>query len=238
MSQALMEVAGLSAGYGRQRVVFDISFVVEQGLTTAIIGPNGHGKSTVLRAVSGLLDNCVGSVRLDGSELSGLRPDEIVAAGVVHIPQGDLIFPEMSVLDNLLMGAYLPDAAGAAEERLEEVHALLPRLKERGHQTASTLSGGERRMLAIGRGLMTGGKILMLDEPSLGLAPIIIEQIYEIVARLKSEGRTIILVEESPARAMEVADSIHLLDDGSFVWGGTARSLSENPHILETYVGI
>lgn len=232
-----MEVRDLRAGYGQQTVVTDINLNVAQSRTTAIIGPNGHGKSTVLRAISGLLDNCDGAVRLDGVELSALRPDQIVGAGVVHIPQGDLVFPEMSVLDNLLMGAYLPEAAAVAGRRLEEVYALLPRLEERSHQTASTLSGGERRMLAIGRGLMTGGRILMLDEPSLGLAPIVIEQIYEIVARLKSEGRTIVLVEESPARAMEVADEIHLLDDGSIVWSGDARSLHDSPDILETYVG-
>ncbi|HSH42354.1 MAG TPA: ABC transporter ATP-binding protein [Arenicellales bacterium] len=237
MSRCLLELRGLTAGYGAQYVVKDIDLAVHQGATTAIIGPNGHGKSTILRAISGLLVNRTGSIKLDGTDLTAMRPDQVVAAGVVHIPQGDLVFPEMSVLDNLLMGAYLPEAAASAHERLEEVYALLPRLKERAHQWASTLSGGERRMLAIGRGLMTGGRILMVDEPSLGLAPIVIEQIYEILEELRAAGRTIVLVEENPARAMEIADDIHLLDDGSFVWSGTPRSLEGNPDVLETYVG-
>lgn len=237
MSEALLEIRGLDAGYGPQPVLHGIDLNVDEGRVSAVIGPNGHGKSTLLRAVSGLLGDCRGQVRLGGEELCGRPADRIVAAGVVHIPQGDLVFPEMSVLDNLLMGAYLPEAAAHAEQRLAEVYALLPRLEERREQIASTLSGGERRMLGIGRGLMTGGRILMLDEPSLGLAPIVIEQIYQVIEQLKAEGRTIVMVEENPSRAMEVADEIHLLDNGRFVWSGTPAELSDNLDVLETYLG-
>lgn len=232
-----LEIQGLSAGYLGRDVLHAVSLSVPARSLTAIIGPNGHGKTTLLRAISGLVPRCSGAITLDGRPLQGLRADARVAAGVVQVPQGDMVFAEMTVLDNLLMGAYLPAAARGAKQRLEEVFTLLPKLAERRAQIASTLSGGERRMLGIGRGLMADGRVILLDEPSLGLAPIVIEQIYALIAQLKASGRTLVVVEENAARVVELADAMHLLDDGRFVWSGAGAELMARPEILETYFG-
>lgn len=237
MAEALLSVEDISAGYHGQPVLKQVSLAIPAGSVTMVVGPNGHGKTTLLRCISGLVPLAGGTIRLAGARIDGMRADRIVAAGVVHIPQGDLPFPEMSVADNLLMGAWLPPARAAASRRLEEIYALLPRLAERHRQMASTLSGGERRMLAIGRGLMAGGRILLVDEPSLGLAPIVIEHIYDILQGLKAEGRTLLLVEENLSRAAEIADDVHLLDDGRMVWQGEADALLERPEIFATYLG-
>ena len=157
--------------------------------------------------------------------------------GLAHVPQGDLLVPEMTVYENLQMGAYLNRDPVRFEALLEEVYALLPRLKERHNQIASSLSGGERRMVGIGRGLMAGAKVLMLDEPSLGLAPLVIEQIYEVIGKLREQGRTILLVEENPARVAHLSDVMHLLDDGRLTWSGPPAELLERSELLETYLG-
>ena len=174
---------------------------------------------------------------LDGLDIAGRRIDEIVQRGVVHIPQGDMIFPQMSVIENLLMGAYLEKNRATVERRLDQVYGLLPRLRERHRQIATTLSGGERRMLAIGRGLMSGGQTLLVDEPSLGLAPLVIEQIYQILAELKGEGRSILLVEENASRVADEADLVYLLDDGRIVWQGQSKQLWDHAELIETYLG-
>lgn len=236
-AQPLLTLRDVEAGYGGQRVLRGVGFDVPAGQVVTLIGPNGHGKTTLLYCISGLVRPTRGEIRLDGQSIVGLPVDRIVERGIVHIPQGDMIFPDMSVLDNLLMGAYLDAAAATREERLHRVLSLLPRLAERRAQTASTLSGGERRMLAIGRGLMAGGRILLIDEPSLGLAPIVIDQIYQVIADLKAEGRTILLVEENASRVVELADRVHLLDNGEIVWEGPAAELAENDELLETYLG-
>jgi branched-chain amino acid transport system ATP-binding protein len=233
----LLSLAGLSAGYGANQVLRGVSLDVPEGRLTAIIGPNGHGKTTLLRVISGLVPVSAGTIQFDGRSLHGKRADEIVAAGIVHVPQGDLLFPEMTVLENLQMGAYLPEAGKQMRTRLDEVLALLPKLKERRSQVASTLSGGERRMVGIGRGLMAGGKLLMLDEPSLGLAPIVIDRIYEVIAALTATGRTILVVEESAARIADQAALVALLDNGQFAWTGGGAELMQRPKILETYLG-
>lgn len=234
---ALLQLQGISAGYGHQLVIRDLSLDIAEGQFAALIGPNGHGKTTLLRTISGLVRTRQGSITFAGRRIDTLRPDEIVAAGIVHVPQGDLLFPGMSVLENLRMGAYLPEAAVHEAQRLEEVFALLPKLKERRSQIASTLSGGERRMVGIGRGLMAGGRILLLDEPSLGLAPIVIDQIYEVIATLRQAGRTILIVEENATRIAEIADVLHLLDNGEFAWSGSGAELLSRPEILSTYLG-
>lgn len=234
---SLLELRDIQAGYSAQIVLRGLSLDLQGGEFAALIGPNGHGKTTLLRAISGLVRLRGGQIRLEGRDISGLRPDQIVAAGIVHVPQGDLLFPEMTVRDNLRMGAYLPEAAAHEAERLEEVYALLPKLRDRQHQTASTLSGGERRMVGIGRGLMAGGKLLMLDEPSLGLAPIVIDQIYAVIARLRESGRSVLVVEENASRIAEYADRLHLLDNGTFVWSGGGAEFLARPEILATYLG-
>jgi branched-chain amino acid transport system ATP-binding protein len=219
----LLAIENLSAGYSGLNVLAGLSLQVGAGEFIAVVGPNGHGKTTLLKTISGLLSATEGSITLAGLDLTHRRADQIVAAGVVHVPQGDLLFPDMTVRENLLMGAYLPDAAAQSDERQGQV--------------ASTLSGGERRMTGIGRGLMSGGKVLMLDEPSLGLAPIVIDQIYELIDRLKASGRTIVLVEENAARIFDRADRVYLLDNGHFVWSGSGAELMQRPEVLQTYLG-
>ena len=236
MAEAALEIVDASAGYSGRIVLDAIKLSARKGELTAIVGPNGHGKSTLLKAISGLVPVTTGEIRLDGSRIDRLRPDQIVERGVIQVPQGDLLFPAMTVHENLLMGAYAN--SGGLAERLDLVFALLPKLKERRNQTAGTLSGGERRMCGIGRGLMAGGEVLMLDEPSLGLAPIVIEQIYEVIFNLRREGRTILLVEENAERIAEHADMIHLLDNGRIAWSGLGAELMARPEIVETYLGV
>jgi branched-chain amino acid transport system ATP-binding protein len=233
----MLEIEEVSAGYGKQRVLHGVSLSLSQGQLITIIGPNGHGKTTLLRCISGLVRATGGKIRLHGQDIAKLRINEIVQRGVVQIPQGDLIFPQMSVIENLLMGAYLERNRATVQQRLDEVYGLLPRLRERHRQIADTLSGGERRMLAIGRGLMSGGQILLVDEPSLGLAPKMIDHIYDLLAELKSEGRTILLVEENASRVADLADRIYLLDDGKIVWQGQSQQLWDNTELIETYLG-
>jgi branched-chain amino acid transport system ATP-binding protein len=237
MGAALLEVENLTSGYGALEVLRGVSLCIEPGQLVAIVGPNGHGKSTFLKTVSGLVRARAGRIGFAGADIARLRPDRIVACGVLLAPQGDMLFPDMTVRENLMMGAYLPQAAAEATERLDEVYALLPKLRERQGQIASTLSGGERRMAGIGRALMGGGRLLMLDEPSLGLAPIVIDQIYELIDQLKASGRTILLVEENVARIFDRADHVYLMDDGRFVFDGGAEELMRRAELIETYLG-
>jgi branched-chain amino acid transport system ATP-binding protein len=236
-SNAGLLVRDLEAGYDGSIVLKGLTFSVAVGSVLAFVGPNGHGKTTILRSISGLVGVASGSIRLAGEDLSVLRPDQVVERGVVHIPQGDMIFPSMTVSDNLLVGAHPKRAYRSRAESLGEVFDLLPRLQERRGQIASTLSGGERRMLAIGRGLMARGTFLLIDEPSLGLAPIVIEQIYSILRRLKADGRTIILVEETPSRVVDLADQVHLIDDGRIVWTGNGLDVATSSDFLVSYLG-
>ncbi|UGY23416.1 ABC transporter ATP-binding protein [Bradyrhizobium septentrionale] len=236
-SAPCLVVNGLVTGYDGRNVLTGVSLSLNAGELVTVVGPNGHGKTTLLRAISGLLPVRKGSVSLNGRVISGLPAHRVAAGGVIHVPQGDLLFAGMSVLENLLMGAYLDSDQAAVARRLDEVFTLLPKLAERQTQIAASLSGGERRMVGIGRGLMMKGTVMLIDEPTLGLAPIIIEQIYEVIARLKASGRTILLVEENPARVADIADRIHLLDNGAFVWSGEPSVLLQRDELLATYLG-
>ena len=233
-----LKVSDIVGGYGNQPVLHGLSLDVDPGTLVSVIGPNGHGKTTLLRAISGQVHLRSGQVLLNGMDLSGRPVDAITAAGIAHVPQGDLLFTGMTVYENLLMGAYLVRDRALLQSRLDQVFALLPKLAERRNQITDSLSGGERRMVGIGRGLMTGGQVLMLDEPSLGLAPIVIDTIYELVETLKADGRSILLVEESPERVVDFADRIYLLDNGEINWSGTATELSANDELLSTYLGV
>lgn len=236
-SASVLSVQDLHAGYGAQTVLRGVSLEVQAGAITGLLGPNGHGKTTLLRCVSGLLQPLKGQVQFKGQNLMGLRPEWIAAQGLGQVPQGDMLFSRMSVQDNLLMGAYLRPAWVHRETNLRRVFALFPRLQERLQQSAGTLSGGERRMLSIGRGLMSCAQLLMIDEPSLGLAPKVIEDIYVAIVRLAEEGMPILLVEESVERVAEVCRQVYLLDDGLIRWQGTAAELDGNADLISAYLG-
>lgn len=237
MDEPLLNLEGVCAGYGGRVVLRKISLAVHKAQVALILGPNGHGKTTLLRCISGLVRPTSGTIHLDGTLLNQQSPEVIVKLGVVHVPQGDMLFSDMSVRDNLLMGAFLSSNIAERDSHLEKIYALLPKLKERREQMASSLSGGERRMLAIGRGLMTEGQVMLLDEPSLGLAPIVVDQIYDVIQNLKAQGRTIVLVEESPKLALELSDIVYLLEDGRFIWKGPPEELADRHEMIEVYLG-
>ena len=233
----MLEVVGLHAGYAGSEVLHGLNLHVAAGEGVVVLGPNGHGKTTLLRVLSGLLKPRHGTVRFDGQDITGWRPDLIAAAGLVHIPQGDLLFPEMTVLENLLMGAYDGRAWKDRQGRLEYVIGLFPWLGERRGQLARSLSGGERRMLAIGRGLMARAKLLLIDEPSLGLAPAITERIYASIAAIKETGLSILLADENANHIAELADRAYLLETGVLVRECSADELLNDEALLATYLG-
>jgi branched-chain amino acid transport system ATP-binding protein len=233
----VLEVKGLAAGYAGSEVLHGIDLVVNDGEGVVILGPNGHGKTTLLRAISGLLPPRAGQVLLNGKEITHWRADVIAAAGVVHIPQGDLLFPEMTVLENLLMGAYHGPTWRERTVRLGRVYELFPWLKERGGQLARSLSGGERRMLALGRGLMAKAEILLIDEPSLGLAPLITQQIYASIQMVKEGGLALLLADENANHVAGLADRVYLLETGMLVREGPADELLHDQSLLESYLG-
>lgn len=236
--RSLLSVEGIRAGYGETEVLHGLSLHVDDGETVVLLGPNGHGKTTLLRAISGLLPVRGGTVTFADRPLRGLRADAIVAHGVIHIPQGDLLFPEMTVLENLLMGAYRSNAWSRRNERLDHVFAVFPRLGERTKQLARSLSGGERRMLAIGRGLMGDARLLLIDEPSLGLAPVVIDELYDRIGDIKRSGQAILLVEESAAHVEGLADRLYLLENGEIVREGDPATLLADDALLQTYLGV
>ena len=233
----MLEVKGLVAGYSGSEVLHGIDLVVNEGEGVIVLGPNGHGKTTLLRAITGLLPPKAGQVLFNGRDITHWRADHIAAAGVVHIPQGDLLFSEMTVHENLLMGAYHGPTWADRNSRLGRVYELFPWLKERGGQLARTLSGGERRMLAIGRGLMAKGQILLIDEPSLGLAPLTTQQIYASIRTVKDSGISILLADENANHVAGLADRVYLLETGSLVGEGPAEQLLHDKALLESYLG-
>jgi branched-chain amino acid transport system ATP-binding protein len=233
----MLEVRGLHAGYAGSEVLFGLSLRVDQGEGVVVLGPNGHGKTTLLRAISGLVRPTAGVVELDGEPISDKRPDEIAAAGVIHIPQGDLLFPEMTVYENLVMGAYVKRAWRERQERLSRVYELFEWLPERKDQLARSLSGGERRMLALARGLMADARVLLIDEPSLGLAPVITEQIYASIRGIKESGLAILIADENANHLAALADRVYLLETGSFVREAPADRLLADEVLLAAYLG-
>jgi branched-chain amino acid transport system ATP-binding protein len=233
----MLEVRDLHAGYAGSEVLFGVSLRVEQGEGVVVLGPNGHGKTTLLRAISGLVRPTAGVVELDGELISTKRPDEIAAAGVIHIPQGDLLFPEMTVYENLVMGAYVKRVWRERQQRLARVYELFDWLPERRDQLARSLSGGERRMLALARGLMADARVLLIDEPSLGLAPVITEQIYASIRGIKESGLAILIADENANHLAALADRVYLLETGSFVREAPADRLLADEALLAAYLG-
>jgi branched-chain amino acid transport system ATP-binding protein len=233
----MLEVRGLHTGYAGSEVLHGVDLRVADGEGVVVLGPNGHGKSTLLRAITGLLPVRSGEVLFGGQDITHWRPDVIAAAGVVHIPQGDLLFPEMTVRENLLMGAYHGPTWTERRVRLTRVYELFPWLQERAGQLARTLSGGERRMLALGRGLMSQARILLVDEPSLGLAPLATEQIYASIRKIKESGLALLLADENANHVAGLADRVYLLETGMLVREAPAEELLKDQALLESYLG-
>lgn len=235
---AFLEVDNISVAYGDVQVIFDLSLKVEEGEVVSIIGGNGAGKSTLLKTISGLLHPSGGEIVFEGSPIHTAPPEEIVERGIIQIPEGRRLFTLMSVKDNLIVGAYNSRASEHVVRLIEDVYGLLPRLRERESQLAMTLSGGEQQMVAIGRGLMAKPKILMLDEPSLGLAPILIKDIFDTVRKVADQGTTVLLVEQDVKHSLSLSDRGYVLEHGRIAMEGPARELLENPHIKTAYLGL
>lgn len=234
----MLELSDVVAGYGSTTVVQGITFGVERGECSVLVGPNGHGKTTLLRAISGLIRVKSGTIRFDGSDITREKAERLVERGLIHMPQGDLVFPDMTVEENLVLGAFTRRASKRARQKIEEVYEIFPRLLERRTQRARTLSGGERRMLAIGRGLMGDGRLIMIDEPSLGLAPVIVDEVYHRIRRIVDSGMTVLLVEENVTRAQKLADRIHLVENGDIVRSAAGSELLDEQALRETYLGV
>ena len=232
----MLALEDLEVYYGEIHALKRVSLEVRDREIVALLGNNGAGKTTTLKTVSGLLASRRGRVSFEGRPLTGVAPHEIVARGIAHVPEGRRIFNRLTVRENLLMGAYLRADGGIAAD-LERVFALFPRLHERLTQVAGTLSGGEQQMLAIGRALMARPKVLLLDEPSMGLAPVLVEQIFETIAEVNRQGTTILLVEQNAAMALSIANRGYVLETGSVVLSGTAAALGENSDVRRAYLG-
>ncbi len=230
----MLELSNVRAGYGAINVLWDVSLTIAAGQLTTIIGPNGAGKTTLLRAIMGLVPMGGGEIRLDGARLDGTPTWHMADAGVAMIPEGRMVFRDMSVEENLIMGAFHKPHRPFVKQRLEQSYAMFPRLRERRAQLAGSLSGGEAQMLAMARGLMSDPRLLIVDEPSLGLAPLVVNELFEILDRLKAGGRTIVLVEQNTERAVGVADHVYLMQSGKVVLSQPAAEVSL-PHLHELY---
>jgi branched-chain amino acid transport system ATP-binding protein len=230
-------VQGLSVAYGRTEALHGIDLKVADGQVVCLIGANGAGKTTTMRALSGLVRPRAGRIRLDGADITGLRPHRIAAVGMLQVPEGRQIFAELTVDENLTLGAWLVRDAAEIARRRERVLTRFPRLRERLGQVAGSMSGGEQQMLALGRALMGAPRLLLLDEPSMGLAPLFVEEIFAIVAALKNEGTTILLVEQNASAALEVADYAYVLETGRIVLEGPAATVASNPAVVAAYLG-
>lgn len=235
MSKNLLEVRDLSVSYGGIRAVKDISFDVPEGEVVTLIGANGAGKSSTLRAIAGLEKASGGSIQFDGKELTQMGTEQLVTEGITLVPEGRRVFPNLSVLENLKIGAY--QRKDSLEEDTEWIYGLFPRLKERSWQMAGTLSGGEQQMLAIGRALMSRPKLIMMDEPSLGLAPIVVRDVFDIIREINRQGVTILLVEQNANMALKAAHRAYVMETGRITLSGTGKELAENEQVKAAYLG-
>lgn len=232
-----LEIRDLHVSYGGIRALKGIDLTVEEGQIVTLIGANGAGKSTTLRAISGLQKPQSGSILYGGEELVGLPAKEIVRRGIIHVPEGRRVFPDMTVAENLKIGAFLRKDKGGIASDMDYVYSLFPRLKERSWQPAGTLSGGEQQMLAVGRALMSRPKVLMMDEPSLGLAPLIVKDIFSIIRRVNADGITVLLIEQNANAALRIADYGYVLETGVIALTGTGEELLRNESVREAYLG-
>jgi branched-chain amino acid transport system ATP-binding protein len=234
----LLKVEGVSVHYDGVQALWNVSFEVKKGEIVALVGSNGAGKTTMLRAISRLLPVSEGSIQLADRDLARAGSHDVVAAGVAHVPEARQLFPMMTVRENLELGAYLPEARSRINVSLARVYDLFPILREREDQLAGTLSGGEQQMLAIGRGLMLRPRLLLLDEPSLGLAPLVVSFIFRTIQRVNTEGVTVLLVEQHVSHALALATTAYVLENGRIVLRGSAAELANNPHVKQAYLGL
>ena len=234
----MLSLADISAGYGSFQVLFDISLEVPRGEAVGVIGPNGAGKTTLMRVISGLVQRYAGAMRLDGHSIGGLPAHRMVEQGIAHVPENRRLFPRLTVEDNLRIGAYLPRARRQCAEQLDRVYKLFPRLQDRREQLAGTLSGGEQQMCAIGRALMSDPKLLLMDEPSAGLAPLVVAQVFDLVHRIRAEGLTVLIVEQNVQQVLDVVDRAYLLEVGRIKLAGTSTELKGNDFIRKSYMGL
>ena len=234
----MLTLSNVAAGYGSFQALFDVSLRVEAGEAVAVIGPNGAGKTTLLRVISKLIDVSAGEITMEGQRLNDVPPHRVIEQGIAHVPENRRLFPRLTVEENLRIGAYTGAARARFKERLAFVYELFPRLRERRDQMAGTMSGGEQQMCAIGRGLMSGPKLLLLDEPSAGLAPVVVQQVFELVRRIRSEGYTVLIVEQNIQQVLKVVDRAYLLETGRIKLSGSAAELLANDDVRRAYIGL
>jgi branched-chain amino acid transport system ATP-binding protein len=234
----VLELRNVSAGYGTFQALFDVSLNVDAGEAVAVIGPNGAGKTTLLRVISKLINASAGEVLMEGRRVNDVEPHRVIELGIAHVPENRRLFPRLTVEENLRIGAFVPSARAHFPERLAHVYELFPRLKERREQMAGTLSGGEQQMCAIARGLMSKPKMLLLDEPSAGLAPVIVQRIFEFVRHIRAEGYTVLIVEQNVQQVLKVVDRAYLLKAGSIRTAGGAAELLDSETIRAAYLGV
>jgi branched-chain amino acid transport system ATP-binding protein len=232
-----LELSGVHAGYGDFQALFGVGLRVEPGEAVGVVGPNGAGKTTLLRVISGLIRPRTGTLRFGEQDLAALPAHELPALGIAHVPENRRLFPHLTVEENLRVGAYAKAARARFAERRDRVYAMFPRLEERRHQQAGTMSGGEQQMCAIGRALMCGPRILLLDEPSAGLAPLVVKQVFDLVARIRGEGLTVLIVEQNVAQVLRVVDRAYVLETGRVSAEGAAADLAADPAIRRSYLG-
>ena len=234
----MLQLDGIDAGYAGFQALFGVSMRVEAGEAVGVIGANGAGKTTLLRVISGLLAPTAGAMSMQGVDLMATPPYKIIETGIAHVPESRRLFPRLSVEDNLRMGAFIPAARSKFEQRLDYVYTLFPRLKERRGQLAGTMSGGEQQMCAIARALMSEPKLILLDEPSMGLAPVIVAQVFDLVRRIRGEGYTVLIVEQNVRQVLKVVDRAYLLEVGRMKASGRAEELAASDDIRKAYMGL